>query len=478
MRSMEGSDPCPERILFLTGSLAERRLRRALEGMSPQEFEWEVRPICVKFTALMTTEIVRRRLKDLNGATRVPLPGRSRVNLSALSEAFGARFERGPDDLNDLPRHFGRKAGPLDLSLHDMRIFAEIVEAPTLSLNQILARAAEYRAAGADVIDLGGLPDTPFPHLEEAVAALKAAGHEVSVDSGEAEELRRGQRAGAGFLLSLTEKTLSLAEEGDAVPVLIPAEPGDLDSLARAIEAMQARGRPFLADPILDPLHFGFTESLIRYRELRRRFPQIEMLMGIGNLTELTDADSAGVTALLSGICSELGIRNLLVVRVSPHCRRAIEEADAARRLFFAARDRESLPMNLSDALIALHDRRPFPNTPEEIAELQREITDPNWRIEASEAGIHLYNRDRHEIAADPFALFPALKGAVDAPHAFYLGVELARAQIAFQLGKRYVQDRELDWGVAVPRAPEELDRFAAPGTTLAREGPQESDEE
>ena len=145
---MEGSDPCPERILFLTGSLAERRLRRALEGMSPQEFEWEVRPIGVKVAALMTTEIVRRRLKDLNGATRVLLPGRSRVNLSALSEAFGARFERGPDDLNDLPRHFGRKAGPLDLSLHDMRIFAEIVEAPTLSLNQILARAAEYRAAG------------------------------------------------------------------------------------------------------------------------------------------------------------------------------------------------------------------------------------------------------------------------------------------------------------------------------------------
>jgi dihydropteroate synthase-like protein len=359
-----------------------------------------------------------------------------------------------------------------------MRIFAEIVEAPTLSLDQILARAAEYRAAGADVIDLGCLPDTPFPHLEQAVAALKSTGNPVSVDSGDPEELRRGQRAGAGFLLSLTEKTLAIAEEGDAVPVLIPAEPGDMDSLARAIQAMQARGRPFLADPVLDPIHFGFVESLVRYRELRRQFPDIEILMGIGNLTELTDADSAGVTAVLSGICSELSIRNLLVVRVSPHCRRAIEEADAARRLFFAARERESLPMNLSDALIALHERRPFPNTPDEIAELQKEITDANWRIEVSSVGIHLYNRDRHEIAPDPFALFPALEGAVDAAHAFYLGVELARAQIAFQLGKRYVQDRALDWGVAVPRAPEDLDRFAAPGTTLARDAPQESDEE
>ena len=466
-----------ERILFLTGSLAERRLRRALEGMAPQEFEWEVRPIGVKVAALMTTEIIRRRLKDLNGASRVLLPGRSRVNLAALSDAFGAKFERGPDDLIDLPRHFGRAGGPPDLNRHDMRIFAEIVEAPILSLDQILALAGEYRKAGADAIDLGCLPDTPFPHLEEAVAALKSAGHAVSVDSGDVEELRRGQRAGANFLLSLTEKTIAIAEEGEAVPVLIPAEPGDLDSLARAIEAVQARGRPFLADPVLDPIHVGFTESLVRYREVRRRFPGIEMLMGIGNLTELTDADSAGVTALLSGICSELGIRNLLVVRVSPHCRRAIEEADAARRLFFAARERDSLPMNLSDALIALHERRPFPNTPEEIAELQRELGDRNWRIEASEDGIHLYNRDRHEIAADPFAFFPMLRDLVDAPHAFYLGVELARAQIAFQLGKRYVQDRELEWGVAVPRAPEDPDRFAAPGTTLAKGAPEEDEE-
>ena len=31
----------------------------------------------------------------------------------------------------------------------------------------------------------------------------------------------------------------------------------------------------------------------------------------------------------------------------------------------------------------------------------------------------------------------------------FYLGVELARAQIAFQLGKNYDQDNELEWGVA-----------------------------
>ncbi len=40
-------------------------------------------------------------------------------------------------------------------------------------------------------------------------------------------------------------------------------------------------------------------------------------------------------------------------------------------------------------------------------------------------------------------------RGQNDASHAFYLGVELARAQIAWQLKKRYVQDEALDWGVS-----------------------------
>ena len=57
--------------------------------------------------------------------------------------------------------------------------------------------------------------------------------------------------------------------------------------------------------------------------------------MGTGNLTELTDADSSGVTAMLTGICSELAIRNVLVVQVSPHTRETVAEHDFARRLMY-----------------------------------------------------------------------------------------------------------------------------------------------
>ena len=100
----------------------------------------------------------------------------------------------------------------------------------------------------------------------------------------------------------------------------------------------QKRGLRAILDPVIDPIHFGFAESLSRYREMRARLPEAEMLMGTGNLTELTDADSVGVTALLLGICSELAIANVLTVHVSPHTRRTIEEHDAARRIMYAAR--------------------------------------------------------------------------------------------------------------------------------------------
>lgn len=456
-----------ERILFLTGHLARARLEKVLAEIGDRTFSWSVFDVGVKVAALMTEPIIARRLPRPLDADRVMVPGRCRADLERLSAQFGVPFVRGPDELKDLPAFFGKHGRGLDLSRHDMRIFAEVVDAAALAVDMIVARAASMRAAGADVIDLGCLPDTPFPHLEDAVGALRAAGHVVSVDSADTEELRRGAKAGAQFLLSLTEATLPLASEVDATPILIPAPHGDLLSLLRAAEAAEKRGIAAILDPVLDPIHFGFMQSLTRYAELRRRLPAAEILMGTGNLTELTDADSAGVTATLLGLCSELSIHNLLVVQVSPHTRRTIQEHDAARRMMYAARADASLPKDYGGALLALHDRKPFPNGPSEIAELAGEVKDANFRIEAAEDGIHVYNRDGHYVAQDAMSLFPRLGVDKDGPHAFYLGAELMKAEIAWQLGKRYVQDAPLDWGCAVDPPTQDLTRLAAIGHTL-----------
>ena len=439
-----------------------------MNSLGTSDFDWSIADIGVKVAALATLEIILRRLERPLSVDKVVLPGRCRADLDRLREEFGVPFVRGPDELADLPAFLGRKGTPPDLSRHDMRIFAEIVDASALPLEEILERADAMRTAGADVIDLGCLPDTPFEGLEQAIAALKRAGHKVSVDSADPGELVRATRAGADFLLSLTEETIEIAREGSAVPVLVPATPHNMTSLERAIEKARAMGIAFMADPILDPVHFGFADSLVRYHALRKTHPDIEILMGTGNLTELTDADTSGITATLLGICSELGIRNLLVVHVSPHTRRTIEEHDAARRMFFAARQDSALPRGYSRALLQVHDVKPYAISPAELAEQAATIKDRNYRIETAEDGVHLYNRDGHAIHRDAFEFFPQIDVGGDAAHAFYLGAELQKAEIAWRLGKRYAQDSKLDFGVAAPRpADEDLTRLEKAGHTL-----------
>ncbi len=350
-----------DKLLFLTGRLAEARLKTTVAKTGLEADAWSVANIGIKVAALMTEPIVRNRLKGPLDASRVIVPGRTRMDLKSLAAHYGVPFERGPDELADLPQYLGHGGKPPDFSKHDLRIFAESVDATGLTVEQMLTRAAEQKSKGADVIDIGCQPETSFPHLEEMVAALVKAKYKVSVDSGNVEELARGAKAGAHYVLSLDETTLDAVKDTKCVPILVPKPHGDLKSLLRAIDAAKKKKIKHIADPILDPIHFGFTQSIQRYAELRRLRPEVEILMGTGNLTELTDADSQGVTAMLLAICSELRIQNVLIVQVSPHTRRTIEEHDAARRLMFRAREDDSLPKGYGGMMLALHDLVPNP---------------------------------------------------------------------------------------------------------------------
>lgn len=456
-----------EHLVFLTGHLALARLEKQLASLGKTDFQWSIVNVGVKVAALMTEEIVKRRVALPQGTSRVILPGRYRGDLERLSAHFDVRFVRGPDEVADLPAFLGRAGEPPDLSRHEMRIFSEIVDAPMLSVAGVVDRARKLIAAGADVIDIGCLPETPFPHLEDTVRALKGEGYAVSVDSANIDELRTGARAGADYLLSLNEETLDLALEHAAVPILIPSIPGDLESLGRAIEAAQKAGIDFIADAVLDPIHFGFAESIGRFIEARRRWPEIELLMGTGNLTELTDADTSGMTALLAGLCSELDIRNVLTVHVSPHTVRTVEEHDIARRMMFAAREDGSLPRDYHPGLLQIHDRKPYTASAEDIDALASAVRDANFRIMTSADGIHIFNARGHAVATDAFELFPGLGVEQDGAHAFYLGAELMKAEIAWRLGKRYVQDEPLAWGVAAPPPEADRTRLAEAGHTL-----------
>jgi dihydropteroate synthase-like protein len=469
-----------EHLLFLTGRLAQASLERVLASIADAPFTFEVREIGLQVAALMTADMVRRRVAAplLSPAVhgdaprrvdRMILPGRCRGDLDALSAHYGVPVVRGPEELKDLPRYFQRTAQPVDLSEYEVAVFAEIVDAPRLSVTQIVARAQALAADGANVIDLGCLPATPFDHLEDSVRALKAQGLAVSVDSVDTDELLRGGRAGADYLLSLNVDTLWVADEVASTPILIPREPADEASLEAAILALQARGREFLADAILDPIPFGFTRSIVRYQRLRDRFPDVAIMLGVGNLTELTEADTSGINALLFGIAAELNVAAVLTTQVSAHACRAVREADVARRIMHAAARHQMLPKGLNDALMTTHAKHPFPDAPAEIEAVAAQVRDPNFRVQVSQHGLHVYNRDGHRLGQGAFELWPQLGLEQDASHAFYMGVELAHAEIAHKLGKRYVQDQPLNWGVAVPSTEQDLNSWCAPGSTRTK---------
>ena len=362
--SKKSSSAIPKNLLFVTGKLAEKSLHKVLKEVQSnpktEPFNYRVEQIGVSVAALMTPQLIARRLNNVNDADKIILPGLCQGDLAPLKAKYGVPIELGPNDLKDLPQYFGQGAKVPDLSKYSVDIFAEIVDAPFLSVAGIVAKAQGFSQQGANVIDLGCLPNTPFPHLSETIHALHEFGTKVSVDSLNTDDLLLAGKSGADYLLSLTEKTLWIADEVPSTPILIPeanrGKRGGLVSLYRAIERCQAKGRAFIADPILDPIHFGFTTSIVRYQKLRKKYPNIPIMMGIGNLTELTEADTTGINALLFGMISELNINAVLATSVSSHAVNAIVEADIARRIMHAAHEDNRLPRGYGNGLMGLHD--------------------------------------------------------------------------------------------------------------------------
>ena len=216
--------------------------------------------------------------------------------------------------------------------------------------------AEQFRSQGADVIDLGCDPGTTWTQVGDAVAALRDRGLRVSIDSFDPAEVALAVSAGAELVLSVNSSNRSMARDWGVEVVAIPDQPGSLDGLDETIEFLAGAGVPFRIDPILEPIGFGFAASLERYFEVRRRYPEAAMMMGVGNLTELTDVDSAGVNTILAGLCQELKIQSVLTTAVINWARSSVRELDLARRLVHHAVTNHTLPKHVEPRLVALRD--------------------------------------------------------------------------------------------------------------------------
>lgn len=438
--------------MFITGRLAESAVREIATRLGREiGFDFEIATLSISVAALLTPEIVARKLRVDGEYDRAILPGWCEGDLEELASRFGMPFERGPKDVYDLPAHFGREGREIpDLSRYDIEIIAEINHAPRLPEVELLRQAEAYRSDGADVVDLGCDPGRVWSQVAEAVKTLIREGFRVSIDSFNRFEVESAVEAGAELVLSCNQSNVEWACRVPAELVAIPDDPKDLASLEPTIDRLNAENARFRIDPILEPIGFGFAESLARYRDVRARWPSAEMMMGVGNLTELTEVDSAGVNALLTGVCQELRIRSVLTTQVINWSRSAVRELDLARRITRFAMLRGTPPKHFDSRLVMLRDPVVQDRGSAELARLQSLIRDPNFRVFADGGELHLLNRDGHWHGTDPYEVFDraiAASGTIDPGHAFYLGYELAKATTAITLGKKYVQDEPLRWG-------------------------------
>jgi dihydropteroate synthase-like protein len=438
-------------LLFVTGKLAEPSLRRTLAELAPRAgFEYSVAVLPISVAALATTPWIARHLTVSTPIDRLILPGLCLGDLKAVSQSGGIAVERGPNDLRDLPEFFGKlRERPIQYGESDIEILAEINFAPRLSHDDLLGQSLALSEQGADVIDLGCDPGSTWSNVGDSVRMLRDHGLRVSIDSFERNEVSAAVAAGAELVLSVNSTNVEAARDWGCEVVAVPDVPATLEGLDRTVETLTKRVVPFRIDPVIELIGFGFAASLGRYLETRRRYPDAAMLMGVGNLTELTDVDSVGVNVMLLGFCQELGIRSVLTTQVINWCRTSVRELDLARRLVYHACRGRVLPKHLEPDLVLLRDPKLREFGDAALRELAASITDRNIRLFAERGVLHVMNDKMFLQGVDPFTLFTLMQQQedIDPAHAFYLGYEMAKAVTALTLGKNYVQDQPLRWG-------------------------------
>lgn len=255
-----------------------------------------------------------------------------------------------------------------------MRVIAEIVDVPFLSDEQIAERARYYVHSGADIVDIGmtvggGREQDARRAVKTAKEAVKVP---ITIDTMDPAEARAGVQAGADLVLSVDAGNAeSMSDFASQVAVVViptnhekgyfPKDSGKrVDMMKGNIKTVRSLGmNRILADLILDPIGSpGFVESIVSYHKFRVAEPELPLFAGIGNVSELLDADTPGVNALAAGVASELGINLLLTTEVSNVCKGCVKELSMASRMMFLARRRGCIPKSLGIDLLFLKEKR------------------------------------------------------------------------------------------------------------------------
>ena len=225
-----------------------------------------------------------------------PLPGRPRGRSRRRP---GVPVELGPEDLRDLPRLFGQADDRLE-GYGGVRHRDPRRDQPRPPARP--APSSSPRPTGSSPRGPTGSTSAATPAAPGRASATPSRpcvdrGYRVSIDSFDPVEVARGRRRRGRprperqRLQPRARRRLGRRGRGD------PRRRRDARRARRDRRLPRRPGRPATGiDPILEPIGFGFAASWAATSRPAGDSPTAPMLMGVGNLTELTDVDSAGST--------------------------------------------------------------------------------------------------------------------------------------------------------------------------------------
>jgi dihydropteroate synthase-like protein len=300
----------------------------------------------------------------------------------------------------------------------------------------------------------------------------------VSRDTLDPDEIREAIAAGADLILSADagniEKIASFASK--VAVVVIPTNQGEgyfpkkIEERVAFLEELIGKAKKLgvtkvIGDLVLDPMNI--LDSLIAFREFADRNPNVPIFVGVSNVTELMDADSVGINALLARLSSEVGASILLATEKSDKAKGTVQEQVTASKMMFLAKKRGSVPKDLGMDLLMLKDKRIREEPYNKDMEAKSRVIAATEKLQPTDMdmkGIFKITVDRKEAiivalhfstsqmekplnvikgknAENVYAKIVELGLVTKLDHAAYLGSELTKAEIALITGKEYVQD-------------------------------------
>jgi dihydropteroate synthase-like protein len=516
-----------DKILLITGTLAEDAVKRYSKESN---INTEVVALKISVAALLTPETIIKCLVNMNlaGFDKILVPGLVRGDTAVISKVVGVETFKGPRYAADLPtvldaineiqlstfvpaddflREKLQKKALQEIEISEqnreellkkpsnmlvgrlavgkdfpMRVLAEIVDAPLLDDKVIQSLANNFVRAGASIIDVGMVSGASNPSDAKRIVSLvkQVVSVPVSIDTLDPAEIRSAVDAGVEFVLSADAGNLEAIAPyiSNVAVVVIPTNqrqgyfPKKAEERVKFIEEIIGKAKSLgiskcLADLILEPS--DVLESFIAFRLFAKRNPDVPLFVGVSNVTELIDADSVGVNALLALLSSEVDASILLATEKSDKAKGTVAEEVAAAKMMFLAKKRGSVPKDLGVDLLLLKDKRnreeQFDKKLEKKVQINIAEKPDSTTLDPKGSFTILIDRNGKDILA---LYYPSakretpdriIKGkTADAiyleiaklhlvskmEHMAYLGAELEKAEIALRTGKEYIQDNVL----------------------------------